>query len=153
LYHKLVKTARTGLTKPARTKTEKCLLYFQQRRRLRATPHPKHHCGSQRTVCLVPSLGYPTSEQFPRKRGRRGAQARARHTCIHTYIHVRAHPQSADSPQTATARSSGARTCLRAAMHASRLRPVESLAHSATLRHARQKQRLAHAQSAQVGNI
>ena len=26
----------------------------------RAASHPKHHCGSQQTLCLVPSLGCPT---------------------------------------------------------------------------------------------
>jgi hypothetical protein len=26
---------------------------------------PKHHCGSQQTLCLVPSLGFPTSVPVP----------------------------------------------------------------------------------------
>jgi len=32
----------------------------------RAASHPKHHCGSQQTLCLVPSLGCPTLEVLSR---------------------------------------------------------------------------------------
>jgi len=71
VYHKLVITARTGLAKPARTKTQKLkcrLMNFNKDGRKPKVPYPnmiarfppKHDCGSQ-TLCLVPSLGCPTS--------------------------------------------------------------------------------------------
>ena len=68
----MVKTARTGLAKPARTEPEKCLFIFNKDVRSRRKPLIQTSFQLSRRLSVLPSLRCPTSVARALRFGQRG---------------------------------------------------------------------------------
>jgi hypothetical protein len=65
LYHTVVKTSTNWIDKACANLTYKMPFHFNIIGWGPNGSSPKHHSGSQQTVSLVPSIGYPTLVSLP----------------------------------------------------------------------------------------